>query len=321
MIPLILLVLGILILSGFFSGSESALVSLNASEVETLVRKRRLGSAILKKVYDQLGRVVMTILVFNNIVNIVGSIAVGQMVIALYGDAVLAVVTTGLTFGIIIFSEIIPKSIALHYAESFSLIVAPIMYVLTVAISPLVFILEKITNIFKRGTRKEGTEDQIRSLVTIGRRAGHIETDEGKLIHRAFVLNDKKAKTIMTPIKDVISLRNDIGMEDAVDKTARHPYSRYPVFGESMDDVKGIIIDHDLFKAYYDDKKERSIDPFIRDPLVVSADMHSGSLLQLFRDTKTHLAIVQENEKTIGIVTLEDVLEELVGEIEDETDE
>ena len=319
-IVIALTILGILVLSGFFSGTESALTSLQTAEVETLLQQNKMGAKTLEKVNKQLDRSVMTVLVFNNIVNIAGSIVVGNMVIKLYGDAVLAVITTGLTFGIIIFSEIIPKSLAIHYAVPVSLAVAPIIYTLNWLLYPFIVVLEAIVTLFKRGERKEGTEDQIRSLVSIGRREGHIETDEGQLIHRAFILNDKTAGDIMTPLKDMVSLQDETTIADAAKKVVEAPYTRYPVFGTSIHEVVGTVISHDLLDAFYQKKEGETLSTITRKPMVVESAQPADELLFLFRDTHRHLAVVQEDGKTVGIVTLEDVLEELVGEIEDEVD-
>lgn len=320
MLELILVVIAILVLSGFFSGSEAALVSITDAEVHSMVEKKQLGSATLNKINNNLNRSVIAIVVWNNIVNIVGSIMVGQLVIKLYGNAVLAVMTTGLTFGIIIFSEIIPKAIGLHYAERISLLTSPLILLLTTLMLPVIILLEWITNLFTHGERKVGTEDQIRSLVTIGRRKGHIESDEGQLIHRAFKLNDKSAEDIMTPLKDIISVNTDDTLGEAWAKIDHESHTRFPVYGASVNDIEGMIIKQDVLLALYEKKGGESITTIARDALVVQSNVRSDELIALFRDKNIHLAIVQQDDHTVGLVTLEDVMEELVGEIEDETD-
>jgi CBS domain containing-hemolysin-like protein len=320
MIELAIVIAIILLLSGFFSGSEAALVSITDAEVHSMLQKKRIGSVMLNRVNKQLNRSVITIVVWNNVVNIVGSIWAGQIVIKMYGDAVLAVMTTGLTFGIIIFSEIIPKAIGIHYAERIALLTAPLIFMLTTVMLPLIVALEWITNIFKKGERKVGTEDQIRSLVTIGRRKGHIESDEGQLIHRAFILNDKKASDIMTPLKDIIGLNIDDSLGEAWQKIDHEPHSRFPVFGTSMHEVVGMIIKQEVLQALYEKQGGTSVESITREVLIVQSDMRSDELLALFRDKHTHLGVVQNDKHTVGLVTLEDVLEELVGDIEDETD-
>lgn len=320
MFELAIVIIIILLFSGFFSGAEAAIVSISDAEVHTMMQRKRIGISILNRVNKQLNRSVITIVVWNNIVNIVGSITVGQIVINLYGDAVLAVITTGLTFGIIIFSEIIPKAIGIHYAERIALITAPFILVLTTIMLPVIVILEWITNIFKKGERKVGTEDQIRSLVTIGRSKGHIESDEGQLIHRAFILNDKTASDIMTPLKDIIGVNTDDTVGQSWQKIDHEAYSRYPVFGTSMHEVVGMIIKQDVLQGLYEKQGGNPLESIVREVLTVESDMRSDQLISLFRDKHIHLAVVQEDRHTVGLVTLEDVLEELVGEIEDETD-
>lgn len=320
MLSLILVVVGILLSSGFFSGAEAALVNLSDADVESMVHKKRMGAKLVKRVEDDLSRAVIAIVIMNNVVNIVGSILVGQLVIDLYGNAVLAVTTTGLTFGVIIFSEIIPKTLGMHYDQRVSLLVAPPIWLLVRILSPVIFLLEFLTNIMKRGERKVGTEEQIRSLVTIGRREGHIESDEGQLIHRAFILNDKRAEDIMTPLKDIIGLEQSMTVAEAVEKADSSSHSRYPVFGSSIHEILGVIMLQDILRALAHGKGDENIGAFMRDPLVVTHVMRSDELISLFRDEHKHLAVVQQDDHTVGIVTLEDVLEELVGDIEDETD-
>jgi len=320
MIQLVIVIFIILLLSGFFSGSEAALVSISDAEVYDLVDRKAVGANVLSRVHNHLHRSIIAIVIWNNIVNIAGSIFVGQIVIKLYGDAVLAVITTALTFGIILFSEILPKAIGIHYAERIALMTAPLILVLTTLMLPLIVVLDYLTNLFKKGERKVGTEAQIRSLVTIGRRAGHIESDEGQLIHRAFILNDKTASDIMTPLKDIIGLSAEDTIGEAWQKIDHEPHSRYPVFGVSMHEAVGMILKQDVLESLYEKRGGSIVSDITREILVVRSDMRSDELISLFRDKHIHQAVVQEDSRTIGIVTLEDVLEELVGEIEDETD-
>ncbi len=321
MSELLTLIVGILILSGFFSGAEAALLSINEAEVESLdPKKGKIRLKILQRVMKRLNQSVIAIVIMNNIINIVGSIMVGQMVITLYGNAMLAVATTALTFGVIVFSEILPKSLGIHYAPRIAPWVAPFIWAITLFFYPIIILLEFCTNLFHRGERHVGTEAQIRALVKIGHQAGHIESDEGQLIHRAFILNDKTAADVMTPLKDIESISEDATVSEAYAKMSESVHSRYPVLGNSIHAMQGIVMKQDILEALTEGKNEASIRDLIREGLVVNADQHSDELLILFRDRHTHLAMVQEDGKTVGLITLEDVLEELVGEIKDETD-
>jgi len=258
--------------------------------------------------------------VLNNAVNIAGSMLVGSVTIRLYGDAILAVVTTALTFGIILFAEILPKSIGIHYSQRLAIPVSLAVSYLMVLMFPVIWLLEQFTRLFKRGERKIGTEQQIRSLVNLGRRAGHIESDESQLVHRAFILNDKTAQDIMTPLKDIISVHKNETISQAAKKVFRENHSRFPVFGNAIHDIEGVVMSYDILQSMIEGKGDMHVATIIQPCLIVDASENADALLCLFRDKKRHLAVVQDNGHTIGIVTLEDVLEELVGDIEDEMD-
>lgn len=320
MITLVIAICAFLLLSGFLAGTEAALLSITDAEVESLLHKRRLGSKILKKVDDDIHRAVIAIVIVTNIVNVGGPVVVSVLATDMFGSSVIGIVTAVLTFGTILFSEIIPKTMGIHYSERISLAVAPMIYVLIRILSPVIFVLDSVTKVLKYGERKVGTEDQIRSLVTIGRREGHIESDEGRLIHRAFIMNDKRAEDIMTPLKDIIDIDLHATVAQAAEQSDLHAHSRYPVFGSSIHEVEGFILNQDILRALADGKDQEGIRQFLREPLIIDGHIRCDVLLAKFRDEHKHLAIVQLQGHTVGLVTLEDVLEELVGDIEDETD-
>ena len=191
---------------------------------------------------------------------------------------------------------------------------------LTYALYPLVLLLDAFTRLFRRGRRRVGTEEQIRALTTLGRKAGYSEADEGVLVHKAFILNDRTAADIMTPRADIASLRLQSSVREAADIVMKQPFSRYPVFGASLDDFRGVVLARDLLEAVARGEGDRLLESVLRDGLEVDATRRSDALLLEFRLRRTHLAVVRRDDDTIGLVTLEDVLEELVGEISDETD-
>ncbi len=325
MIQIAIIIVIVLISSGLFSGSETVLVSISQAYVEQLEKEQKAGWRVLKFIKTHIDKSVMAILIMNNIVNIAGSVMVGNTVANLYGDAALAAVTTGLTFAVILFSEIIPKSLGMHYRKTFAVPCAYFVRCFYYLLFPLIFLLEKLTTKLKSGEApKVGTEDEIRNLVNIGRREGHIESDEGQIIHRAFILNDKTAEQVMTPLKDIEGLESTTTFRKAAEEASSLPYSRYPVFGDSIHDIIGTLLAKDVLSKIADNNIENDDDlitTIMRDPLVVPHHMPCDELLPIFRKEETHMAVVQQDGDTIGIVTLEDVLEELVGEIQDETDE
>lgn len=320
MTGILLLFFGVLVLSAYFSGAEAVLVSITHAEEETLLRSNAPGARQLAHLRKHLNHTIVAIVIGNNIVNIGGSMLVGHWVAAYYGDAVLAVISALLTAAVILFAEILPKSIGIHYAPNLATVVALSLAPLVFVLHPLLLLIDVFMRALKRGERRIGTEEQILSLVSIGRRAGYIEGDEDSLIRRVFILNDRTAADVMTPLADVVSVQADRTIRQSADTVFRHTYSRYPVFGDTPDDVRGIVRSHDILEALTDGRDKDGISSIMRVPLVVDVALPCDELLVLFRDRSMHLAIVRDGLKTLGLVTLEDVLEELVGEIEDEAD-
>jgi putative hemolysin len=308
------------ILSGLMAGIEAAVLSVSPGEIEELRLRRAWGAVALTAIKQRMTQALVVIVIITNSVNVLGPILIGYKAIQLYGDVVIALITVVLVLGTIVFSEIIPKLLGTHYAPHVSRLAAPAIRVLIYLLFPVVVALDWFASFFKTGQRRIGTETQIRSLVTIGRRAGHIELDEGQLIRRAFILNDRSAADIMTPVKDMVAVPETSTIRQAASQVFRHGYSRYPVFGESIHDIKGLAMSRDILTALTRGKDKQDMSEIFRPALIVPATMRSDELLVRFRDERVHLAVVQENQKTIGLVTLEDVLEELVGEIEDEKD-
>ncbi|MBP89436.1 MAG: hypothetical protein CMJ64_22450 [Planctomycetaceae bacterium] len=320
MLELAIYILIFIALSGLMAMVDAAVLSVTRAEVEEMVQRKKPGAIALRAIVERLPRAVVIIVLLTNTINILGPILAGKKAVEIYGSTVIGIVTAILTFGTIIFSEIIPKSIGAFYAPIISRVAAPIILALIYALYPVVVALAWISRLFQSGERPIGTEIQIRSLVTLGRRAGYIENDEGQLIHRAFILNDKTAADVMTPLKDIVSVEVSATVRQAAERVFRNVYSRYPVFGKSLHDVEGIVMSRDILEALIDGRDNEQVATIIRPALTAEADMRSDALLMLFRDRHIHLAIVQDKGKTIGLVTLEDILEELVGEIEDETD-
>ncbi len=165
-----------------------------------------------------------------------------------------------------------------------------------------------------------GLEAQIRSLVRIGRRNNQIESDEGQLIHKAFNLNDVTADAIMIPREHVVALPVNITITEAAKRVMETPHSRYPVYEENLDTIAGIALERDVLLEYFRGNGAQSIESLLRDALFVHDEAKADDLLVLFKSEHSHLAIVRSGGTTVGIVTLVDVLEELVGAIDDEED-
>lgn len=320
MIELIILGAGFTLSSGLLAMIDAAVLSVNHAEVEVMIAKKRWGARELKQLLKHTTRAIIVIVILTNITNILGPILVGRKAEALFGSQAIGVVTALLTFITIIFSEIIPKSVGTHYAPRIARMVAPLLRALIFVLYPAVIVLERIARVFKSGKRKVGTEDQIRALANLGGGAGHIDSDERELIHRAFVLNDRTASDIMTKAEKIIFIQKGRSIRQAAKMIFEYSYSRYPVIGNSLDDIEGYITSHDALEMLANDKEGYQILEIVRPVPFVQATLKCDDLLNVFRKADSHLAIVQSGSKTVGLVTLEDVLEELVGEITDEGD-
>lgn len=320
MLELALIVAGFVTISGFFAMIDAAVLNVTPAEVEVMISKRKWGAKELKSLLKHTTRAIIVIVICTNVTNILGPILAGQKAVALFGSNAIGYMTAFLTFATIIFSEIIPKSFGAHNAPRISRRIAPFLLLLITVLYPLVFAMERIVRLFKSGKRKVGTEEQIRALANIGGGAGHIDADEQEFIHRAFVLNDRKVREIMVKEDRMVCIAADAMIEQAAKTVFHHHFSRYPVIGGSFNDVRGYILSRDILSATAEGKGNAPIAPLIRELLTVDADLPCDELLHMLRNDGAQLAMVQERNQVIGLVTLEDVLEELVGEIKDETD-
>ncbi len=314
---IILVVLG----AALFASLEAAFFTMSLGRAKVLHEKGKLGSKALLKVKERVNRPITTLVILNNATNIIGSIYVGHMVTELYGDALLGTISAVLTGTIIIFGEIIPKMIGENYSEKMSLtFAAPVLFV-TRIFMPLIYTVEFITRGFMKHNRVI-SEEELTVLSQMGEAEGSIEKDEHEIIQRVFTLNDLSAKDIMTPrtVMEGIEGSSRVGSIEHV--LYNKPYSRYPVFGDSPDEIIGICTSQELLTCLSQDKKDRLVKEVMAPALFVNEKRKVDDLLTFFQRERAHMAIVQDDfGGTAGLVTLEDVLEQLVGEIVDETDE
>ncbi len=321
MIDLTLLIAGFIAASGFFAMIDAAILNVSPAEVEVLISKNRWGARQLKKLLQHTTRAIVVIVIFTNVTNVLGPILAAEKAISLYGNEAIGYMTAFLTFATIIFSEIIPKSLGAHNAPRISRRVAPFLLALITLLYPLVIALERLVRLFKKSDkRKVGTEDQIRALANLGGGEGHIDADERELIHRAFVLNDRKARDVMTLAGKVVSISSNSTIGQAARLIFTNHFSRYPVIGATLEDIRGYVLSMDVLEALADGKGDRPVTVLLRNLLTVDTAFPCDELLHVLRKNAAQLAAVTDHGKTVGLVTLEDVLEELVGEFKDEGD-
>lgn len=320
MISLVLTFLVFLALSGLMAAIDAAILSVTRPEISELIAARKWGARRLQSVKQSLTRAVVVIVILTNTINVLGPILVSQQAAATFGPESILVAIIALTLGTILFSEIIPKALGSHHAPFVARLSAPLIRFAGFVLFPLARALEALANLLKKGKRHIGTEEQIRAMAVIGRESGLIEGDELRMIQRAFVLNDLTAADLMTPLAEVSALSASRTVREAADEVSGQPISRFPVFGDSADEVCGVVMNRDIFETLFEGRGEAPVLSIARPAVVVDKTRRSDWLLVMFRDKHNHLAVVQDAGRTIGVVTLEDVLEELVGEIEDEQD-
>ena len=322
MLPLILTVIIVILGSAICSGSETALLSVSSIRVRQLAQSKKPAAVALLAIRSRMNRPIATIVILNNIFNIVGSILIGSLATEVLGSALLGVFSGFLTFLVIIFGEIFPKTLCERYAEPVALAIAIPIRFITIIFTPLVVLVEIVTSPVTRGrTMKTTNEAEITFLTAIGKQEGVIEDDEAAMIQKVFKLNDITASDLMTPRVIVTYLKGDITLEECQQEVIQSPHSRIIVIEENIDNVVGVALKDNLLAELIQNNGSKKVNQIMRSVKFVPEYIRADKLLQAFQETREHLAVVlDEYGGVAGIVTLEDVLEVLTGEIVDETD-
>lgn len=322
MLALIVVVTVVLLGSAFCSGTETALLSISPIKVKQLAQSKKPTALALANIRLHINRPIATIVILNNIFNIVGSISIGSMTSKVLGDTWLGVFSGILTFLIIIFGEIVPKTLCQRYAEPVCLLVAIPVRFLTIIFTPLVLLVEYATAPLTQGKRIPTTDEaEIKFLTNIGFQEGMIEDDEAKMIQRVFQLNDLNASDLMSPRIIVTYLKGDQTLNECQSEIIKSQHTRILVINETIDNVTGLVLKDELLTAMIEGNGDRLIDTLKRPVHFVPETNRADKLLKVFQENREHLAVVlDEYGGVAGVVTLEDVLEVLTGEIVDETD-
>lgn len=322
MLALLVVVIVVLLGSAFCSGTETALLSISPIKVRQLAQSKRPAALALANIRLHINRPIATIVILNNIFNIVGSIMIGSLTSKVLGDAWLGVFSGILTFLIIILGEIVPKTLCQRYAEAVCLLVAIPVKFLTVIFTPLVLLVESVTAPMTQGQKMPTTDEaEIKFLTTIGFQEGVIEDDEAEMIQRVFQLNDLTASDLMSPRIIVTYLKGEQTLNECQTEIIASQHTRILVINETIDDVTGLVRKDELLTAMIQGHGDRQINYLQRPVQFVPETNRADKLLKVFQDNREHLAVVlDEYGGMAGVVTLEDVLEVLTGEIVDETD-
>ena len=315
-------------MSAYFSATETAFSSMNKIRMKSRADAGDRRALLAMKLSEDYDRLISTILIGNNIVNISAS-TVGTVLFtklyAAYGPTISTVVLTlAVTVVVLIFGEISPKSLAKEHAEGFAMFSAPILRVLLVILRPLNFLFsqwKRLLNLIFRPSEDPGiTEEELITMVSEAENEGGLDQHESQLIRSAIEFGDLEAGDILTPRVDIVAVEDSATMEEIAATFAESGYSRLPVYHKDVDDIVGVIHEKDFNAARY--RGQTDISGCITPVHYTTANAELGALLRTLQKKKTHMAIVvDEYGGTEGLLTMEDILEELVGEIWDEHDE
>ncbi len=317
--------LALIILSAIFSSSESSLISITKGRANALAKKR--WGWIIKKLKDEQDKAVISILLGNNLVNIGATALATEIGLQLFKDFSIALVTGIMTLVILTFGEVIPKIIATAYAEKYLLLVGPFLYIWYLISTPFVVLYHSLTSFIKSFLGKEEplvTEDELEEMIKIGAKEGEIEKSERDIILSAIELSDTTAEEVMIPKDKVFAVDENTTIEDLLKKMNKGGkyFTRIPIYKESIDKITGILHIKELTKVVGKKGwKKKKVKEIVHKPLFVSEYTPLTSILDKMKKEKLLISVVLDERGLVsGILTLEDILEELVGEIYDEFD-
>lgn len=323
----LLLLFFLILLSGLFSASEVAFISLTPAKVKALVSKKARFATYVQKLKAHPNRLLVTILVGNNVVNIGASVLATVLFTDLFGNSGIGIAMGVMTLFILVFGEITPKSFAYRHNEKFALLISPTFYALEFLLFPIVKPLEWLLHILMKpqtGKNKppQITEEELKAMLTLGEKEGTIEAQEKELIENVLEFNDIAVREVMTPRTEISALPAETTIREAAHFITEHPHSRIPIYQDELDNIIGILSVKEIIEQTAHENLDSTLDKIeLIHPIKVPSSRKINSLFREFQRKKSHMAVViDEHGGTVGLVTLEDLLEEIVGEIIDEHD-
>ena len=313
-------------LSAFFSSAETSLTTYNRIHILSLAEEGSRKAKTLLKVVENSGKMLSTILIGNNIVNISASALMTTLTTEVLGSQAVGIGTGILTLLILIFGEITPKTVATVNPDRLALFYAPVIYGLMKLLTPVIFLVNKLSNgvlfllrVDPNAKNRTMTENELRTIVDVSHEDGVIEKEEKQMIYNVFDFGDSQAKDVMVPRIDMCFLDVESSLEDLMKTIRKETYTRYPVFDGDIDNVIGVLNVKDLLMA--EQRTPFCLRSLLREPYFTYEHKNTSELLLDMRQQSNNFAIVlDEYGATAGLITLEDLLEEIVGEIRDEYD-
>jgi CBS domain containing-hemolysin-like protein len=316
----IIVLIALVLLSGFFSSAETALFSISKVKARHIAKTKGKTNTLIKKMKEDPHKLLSTILIGNNLVNVAASALATALAIKLIANHAVGIATGVMTLAILIFGEIFPKSLATRNNVLIARLVIIPLYWLSILFSPIILFLNFIPQITGKIQRKHRvTEEELMTFVEVVEEEGEIKEEEKELIHNIFEFDDTNASEIMTPRADMYVIDADEKLD--LEGIMQSGFTRIPVIEDDIDHVVGILNIKDLFMEQARANGELEVRQIMNKPYFVPEYKKLDSLLQQFKKRKQHMAIVvDEHGGVSGLITLEDALEEIVGEIVDETD-
>jgi len=313
-------------LSGFFSGLEVALVGVSRSKVHQMLNQKLPGATALHKLKSNPSRMMASVNLGNNLVNVASTALATNIALKIFENNGLAIVIGVMTFLILVFGEITPKTYCNANAAKIALRYSRVLLAFSYAFYPVVWIFEQITKgiIKLTGSSQEPprlTEEEIKGVIVQGLQDKAIEKQESELVHGALNFDDIVIRSVMTSRTKMFTLNSKMLLFEALPMINKSGFSRIPIYGKNQDEVIGIVNVRDVLKCLEKEEKMISLQQISRKPIFVSQEKKVNDLLKEMQGRKSHMAIVLDEFGGVeGCVTLEDLVEEIVGEIHDETD-
>lgn len=317
------------LLSAFFSGAETAITTTGKGKLLLLQERRPFLGSTLQWLIDDVQEALMVCLIANNVVNIAASALASSIALQLFGPRVLVWVVPIMTVLIVIFGEILPKNAAMVYAEKVVMFASPLLRALAFLLTPFVWAMKRCVRLIglllhlDLGSQQVFvTRDEIEQVVKIGEESGALEAAERRMIDGIIDFDETRVHEIMVPRMDMLTMEASDTLDEAVKIFIEHGHSRIPVYEESLDNIVGILYVKDTLKGLLEADLQRPVGQLLRKPIFVPETIRTAELLSVMRHDHIHIAIaVDEYGGVAGLVTMEDILEQIVGEIQDEYDQ
>ena len=324
---LYMIIVVLIALSALFSSAETAFLSTNRIRMRNLHEDGEKRAGLVLNMLEKQNKLISSLLVGNNIVNISASAIATKLATDIFNDAGVGIATGVMTLLVLVFGEVIPKNLAAAHAETWAMAIAPFIRAVSVVLTPVVFLLTKLSDFIVRFSKKDDddvptiTEDEFRILVDVGQEEGVFDEAESEMINSIMEFDEIVVKEIMVPRIDIVGLDGDDTINDALRLIVDGGHSRIPVYEGSIDNIIGILYAKDIFAHIKEDFEQLTVKALIRDAYYIPETKKVDDLLDELRVKKVHMAIIlDEYGGTSGLVTIEDLLEEIIGDIQDEYD-